>query len=46
MSEKLFKDIVQITIPSIKGRHSIDAEINIKSFEHGYFLWIEMVFGT
>ena len=29
--------IVRITSTSVKGRHSIDTEMNAESFEYGYF---------
>ena len=40
----LNKDIVQMTSTSVKGRHSIDAQINAKSFEYCYFPQTETVF--
>ena len=31
------KDIVQLTQTSIKGRHSINADMNAESIKYGYF---------
>ena len=40
----LSKHIVQITPTSVKGKHSVDAEVNAESFEHSYFQWTETIF--
>ena len=40
----LNKDIVQLTQTSIKGRNSIDAEMNAESFKYGYLTQTEISF--
>ena len=38
------KDIMRMMSTSIKGRHSIDAEINAELLQYSYLLWTKTVF--
>ena len=38
------EDIVRLTLTSVKGRHSIDIDMNVESSYYGYFPQTETVF--